>query len=330
VDVVQLLRGLVAATAFAAVGVATITGAASSASSDAREPLLAAEPCGTLTGTPAYTHVVILMDENVSYATLTTSAQATYLHTLASQCGSETFMHAATHPSQPNYMALASGQATGVGVKPAIDNIFHQVQIAGLTWKSYEESMPKVCASNSGFYKSGHNPAFWYTDLRSPTNTCALFDVPLSPALDDDIANDALPTLSWITPNVCNDMHGLAGCSTPNSERIAAGDSWLAAMLPRLTAMPSYRLGKTLIVVTWDEGNGKEVNGSDCTAPSVYRTQPSCQIPTYIVSPYVAPGRTDGTDHNLYGLLGDLEDILGLPRLGRAVGQPSLRPGLGF
>jgi hypothetical protein len=41
-------------------------------------------------------------------------------------------------------------------------------------------------------------------------------------------------------------------------------------------------------------------------------------------------GATDSADHNLYGLLGDVEDILGLARLGRAVGQASLRPGLHF
>jgi hypothetical protein len=61
----------------------------------------------------------------------------------------------------------------------------------------------------------------------------------------------------------------------------------------------------------------------------VYRTQRSCQIPTIIVSPYVSAGSTDSADHNLYGLLGDIEDILGYPRLGRAVGQPTLRSGLG-
>jgi len=125
-------------------------------------------------------------------------------------------------------------------------------------------------------------------------------------------------------------MHGLTGCPQPSSQRIAAGDAWLAELLPRLTAMLSYRAGETLIVVTWDEGNGKETNGTDCTLPSAYTTEASCQIPTIVVSPYLSAGSVDNTDHNLYGLLGDVEDILGYPRLGRAVGQPSLRSGLGF
>lgn len=291
-------------------------------------------PCGGLTppanGSPSYSHIVVVMDENVSYATFQKTADAPYLHALASQCGSETFMHAATHPSQPNYMAATSGKATGVGVHTANANIFQQAQAHSDTWKSYEESMPASCAANSGFYKSGHNPAFWYTNLRSPSNTCLLYDVPLAPALDTDIENDSLPSFSWITPNACNDMHGLSSCSQPSSQRIAVGDAWLSDLIPRLTALPSYQAGQTLILVVWDEGNGAGPAGADCTDPAVYSNQPSCRIPTIVVSPYVQPGVTDSGDHNLYALLGDMEDILGYPRLGRAVGQPSMRPGLGF
>jgi len=287
-------------------------------------------PCVGLAGSPDYSHVVVVMDENVSNATFTNSTQAPYLQGLAAQCGSEGLMHSATHPSQSNYMAATSGQATGLGVHTGNDNIFHQAQVQGDTWKSYEESMPKACAGNAGIYKTGHNPPFWYTDLRSPTNTCALDDLALSPALDTDIQNDTLPVLSWITPNACNDMHGFSSCSQPSSQRIAAGDAWLSSLIPSLTAMPSYQAGQTLVAITWDEGDGKEVKNSDCTDPHVYATQGSCQIPTIFVSPYIVAGSADSSDHNLYGLLGDIQDILGYPRLGRAVGQPSLRPGLGF
>lgn len=307
---------------------ASLTGASASV-----RPVAAATsaiPCVGLAGSPAYSRVVIVMDENVSEATLRNSPLAPYLHGLAAQCGSEGLMHAATHPSQPNYMAATSGQATGLGVHTGNDNIFHQAQVHGDSWRSYEESMPRPCAGNSGVYKSGHNPPFWYTDLKSPTNTCALDDLALSPALDTDIQNDTLPTLSWITPNACNDMHGLSACPQPASQRIAVGDAWLSSLIPRLTAMASYQAGQTLIVITWDEGDGKETKGADCTDPKVYAAQGSCQIPTYFVSPYIAAGRTDSSDHNLYGLLGDVQDILGYPRLGRAVGQSSLRPGLGF
>jgi len=296
-----------------------------------------AGPCGSLASAydplipPTYQHVVVIMDENLSYAKWwQNSYQAPYTHGLADACGSETFFHVATHPSQPNYMAATSGIASTLGTKTSADNIFHQAEAAGNSWKSYEESMSANCAGSAGFYKTGHNPAFWYTDLRSPDTGCALHDVPLSPALDNDVASDSLPTFSWITPNLCDDMHWLTGCPESSTLRIATGDAWLADVIPKLTALTSYQSGSTLIVLTWDEGSETSTKGIDCTDPAVYSKQPSCQVPTIIISPYITPGATDATDHNLYGLLGTMQDVLGYPRLNRAVDQTTLRPGLGF
>ncbi|MDQ6936693.1 MAG: alkaline phosphatase family protein [Actinomycetota bacterium] len=228
-------------------------------------------------------------------------------------------------------MAATSGVATALGTKTSNDNIFRQAQAATNSWMSYQESMVSNCAPSAGFYKTGHNPAYWYNDLRTPVNTCATNDLPLSPGLDNAIANDSLPTYSWITPNLCNDMHWLTGCPDANTQRIAAGDQWISSLLPRLTAMPSYLAGNTLIVITWDEGSETSTKGIDCTDPAAYVSHPACQVPTIVVSPYIVPGAIDSSDQNLYSLLGTTEDILSYPRLGRAVtNAQSLRPGLGF
>jgi phospholipase C len=228
-------------------------------------------------------------------------------------------------------MAATSGVASHVGTMVDNDNIFHQLQVAGKSWKAYEESMPSSCLGTStSTYKPGHNPAYYYRNLRSP-NTCATNDVPMSPSLDNDIANDTLPGYSWITPNECHVFYWVSSCSTPQSQRIPQGDAWLKALLPRLTAMPSYQAGKTLIVVTFDEGReSTNTNYVDCTDPAYYAGHADCQIPTVVVSPYIVSGTADGSDQNLYSLLGTTQDVLGLPRLGRAVGAPSMRPGLGF
>jgi phosphatidylinositol-3-phosphatase len=293
-------------------------------------------PCGALTYDPTdlpdYDHVVVLMDENLSYAQLQQSTAAPYLKSLASACGSESNMHAATHPSQPNYMAATSGVATVLGTHTANNNVFHQAQVTGDSWRGYNESMPSACAANTGSaptYKSGHSPAFWYTDLRSPTNTCKRNDLSMT-ALNADIAADTLPTYAWVTPNLCDDMHWAAACGYPQTSRVAVGDAWLSQLVPRLTAMPSYQNGRTLIIVTFDEGGEGGTKGADCTDPDYYPAHPDCKIATVVVSPFITPGATDRTDQNLYSLLATTEDILGYARLGRAVGQPSMRPGLGF
>ncbi len=228
-------------------------------------------------------------------------------------------------------MAATSGLATGVGVMTSNANIFQQLQATGRTWRNYAEGMSTPCQERSTtFYKPGHTPAYWYNNLRTPVNTCATFDVPMSPALDNAITNDNLPSYSWITPNLCHAFYWKDGCPTAKSQRIAEGDKWLSTMIPRLTAMPSYQAGKTVIIVTWDEGNETTSAGIDCTDPTVYSTRSHCSIPTFVLSPYISPGAKDAADHNLYGLLGTTEDVMGLPRLGRAVGQTSMRPGLRF
>jgi hypothetical protein len=125
-------------------------------------------------------------------------------------------------------------------------------------------------------------------------------------------------------------MHWKTTCAQPESQAVHTGDQWLKQVVAQITATPSYQAGHTLIVLTWDEGSGSATKGSDCSLPSVYTKQASCQIPTYVLSPYIVPGARDTSDHNLYGLLATTEDILGYPRLARAVGQTSLRTGLGF
>src|SRR5437868_4070310 len=76
----------------------------------------APDPCGLQRTTPAtYTHVVVLMEENLSYANAIGSTKAPYLNQLAAQCALATNFHNETHGSQPNYMAATSGVATATG-----------------------------------------------------------------------------------------------------------------------------------------------------------------------------------------------------------------------
>jgi hypothetical protein len=274
---------------------------------------------------PTYQHVVVIMDENLSPSQITATT-APYLTSLKSACGREGFMHAATHFSDPNYAAATSGVTTSAGAMTADDNVFHQAQVAGDSWRSYEESMPRACSTSQPPYNTYH----WYSDLRAPTNTCATHDLPLVPALADDLAAHALPTYVWITPNDCHNMHWVSGCSEPKSHALRTGDAWLGQIVPQILASRSYRAGHTLVFITWDEGSGHATKGVDCTDPKVYTAQASCRIPTYVLSAYVRPGSRDTSDQNLYSLLATTEDALGYPRLGRAVGLPSMRRSLGF
>lgn len=307
-------------------------------------------PCGALAHDydpahrPSYDHVVVIMDENLSYGTfLKSGTDMPYLKSLSARCGSEAGMHAATHPSKNNYLAATSGiltDSTG-SMTPyhTADNIFHQMQTAkdpttglsrGLTWANYAESERVPCqGTQHDPYKPGHVPAWYYNDIHK--TTCPTNQVPMDRM---DVRN--LPSYTWISPNECHGVYYVSVCKTlygtTAKQRFRVGDNWLSKMIPSITSTASYQGGRTLIIITFDEGDRTKPHYIDCSDPTVYRDPSNyCTIPTVVVSPYIVPGTVDSSDQNLYTLLGTTEDILHVPRLNRALTHPaSMRPGLGF
>lgn len=321
--------GAVAATSLVLAASTVITLESGSIAQAATPP-----PCGALqlnsNSPPAYNHVVVLMEENLSFSAWNNATSATaYTHRIAAQCASATDFSAATHPSQPNYVAATSGIKVATAlVKVNNENVFHQLDGVGKTWRTYEESMGSNCQkAQTAFYKPGHNPAYWYNDIA--TTTCKTRDVPMT-ALDGDIAADHLPAYSWITPNECHDFYWVSACSTPQSAKVRTGDTWLSTFLPRLLALPSYQSGHTLILITWDEGVEGHTGAVDCADPTYFPTDSSCHIPTIALSAYVTPGTRDTSFESLYSLSGTVQDILAVPRTARAVGAGSLRHGMRF
>ncbi len=275
-------------------------------------------PCGTAATPPAYRHVVWIWMENHSLGNIIgNKSQAPYLNSLAASCGLATDYHSTTHPSLPNYLAATSGIAQGslpattyLDCSPSVichmtvGSIFGQ----GESWKSYEESMPSNCdKSNSGEYKVSHNPAVYYTSLSG----CAGRDVPYA-RLATDLANNALPAFSFITPNLIDDMH---------DGTIAQGNAWLASHLPAILNSKEYQSGTTAVFITWDEGSGG-FPIEDCDNTSV--TDTSCIVPTIIISPSTRADTRSGSFFDHYSLLRTTEQLLGLPSLASASSAPAM------
>ena len=249
------------------------------------------------------THVVWVVMENRSYEQIignTTSAP--YLNGLAQQYGSATNMQAELHPSLPNYIAMTSGSTQGItdDLPPAshpldVENIFHQ--LPGGASRSLEESMPSSCyQTNSSPYVVRHNPEAYYTNLGSD---CAGYDVPLGSAPDLSAA------FTFITPNVCHDMHSNSCPGSTNP--ILQGDQWLQGFVPQLLATPEYQTGSTVVFITWDEGKAT-----------------TNHIPTLVISPTTSHVQSS-TAFTHYSLLRTTEEILGLPLIGGAASAASMR-----
>jgi hypothetical protein len=303
--------------------VALVTLAASFQSLDGRSAAFAAtNPCGLQPAPPTtYRHVVVIMEENLSYKSAIGNANAPYLNMLASGCALATNFHNETHPSQPNYMAATSGFATGVSVHTSNPSIYQQAA----TWNDLEESMGGNCGASAPHYKRGHDPAYWYTPIAS---ACKASDIPMIPS---DAGATTLPTaaFTWITPNQCHNHHWESGCSgqSTGAAFTQAMDTWLSGTIQAIQATADFQAGQTLIFVTFDEGQGG-TNGENCADPA--NTDPSCRVVTIAVAGGVH-AKADPTFYTHYSMLRSAEAALGITTyLGNASTANDMRPGMGF
>jgi hypothetical protein len=231
---------------------------------------------------------MVVIFENEDAENIVGGRAAPYLTSLAQAGAVFTDAHGVSHPSQPNYLALFSGSTQGVGDDSCPQtftgpNLAAQLSAAGKTFVGYSEDLPKAgytgCEARG--YARKHNPWVNFAGLPDSVNQ------PYS-ALPTNFAD--LPTVSVVVPNLCHDMHDCG---------VAAGDSWARAHLAGYVSWAQEH--NSLLVITFDEDNGSEEN----------------HIATILVGPMVAGGSSaQRVDH--YSLLRTLEDMYGLPPLGRA------------
>jgi phosphatidylinositol-3-phosphatase len=278
---------------------------------------------------PVVRHVIVVMLENRSYSQVVGSPAAPYQAKLASACGSATEAFGATHGSAPNYLAASAGQYPPSSLHgcnysacaSGENNIYQQLDGAGLSWKAYEESMPSACDKSSAWpYKIGHNPAIFYTGISSAE--CRADDVPVADltaragAFYDALHSGTLPAVAWVTPNRNND--GEKPC--PASCALRSADTWLRGFLMLVSAAPAYQNGSILVLVPYDEGRGPDNKfGENCAneTADLAGLQPSCHLPLFAVWQYGKPGNV-GTFFTLYSLTRTIEDMFGLACLAHA------------
>ncbi len=214
--------------------------------------------------------VLLVMMENHNWSDIKSSPSAKYIHSLAAM-GAHSEKHKnppQLHPSEPNYLWLEAGDNLGVldDSGPSAhhfattDHLVAQIVKAGLSWKAYQEDITGTeCPIKSvGKYAPKHNPMVFFDDVtdgnKVASQTCIDHERPYA-ELDADLASDKLPNYSFISPNLCNDMHDTCA---PQNDPIKQGDDWLSILVPKVLASKAYADGATLLI-TWDEGQ----NGSD-------------------------------------------------------------------
>jgi hypothetical protein len=265
---------------------------------------------------PRFDHVVVVIMERHSPADIYGGASAPYLNGTVIPQGAK-FTNSKTppgmHPGQPNHLALFAGDNLGVADESCPQSLTgatlaQQLNDAGLSFAHYSEDLPSAgdTSCSSGLYTRAHNPVPDFASLPATMN------LPYSQFLVD-LNNGMLPTVSFVVPNVCNDMYGqpFFGMQCPETftDLVRLGDTWLSNNLPAFFAAPAAR--NSLLIVTWDEGAVSFSIASDA-------------VPTIFAGAHVQRGYTSAAQITHYNVLRTLEDMYKLTALRGAVGASAI------
>lgn len=250
--------------------------------------------------------VFTIVMENKSRSDILGNKDAPFINSLAQQNAVAAGYHDSyVHPSEPNYIWMVAGENFGVldDNDPSshhIDSKSHiadQLELQGLTWKGYMESMGQPCGLTGQYpYEPKHDPFVYFDDVNGwdgstfqPSERCNTHVVDYS-ELDKDLASGNVPKYVFITPNMIDDMH---------DGSVADGDAWLAREIPKILASDAFNNGG-VIFLTWDEGGG----------------YPQADDPPFIViSPHAKRGYTSQTPYDASSYLKTVQKILGLQSL---------------
>ncbi|HEX7245976.1 MAG TPA: alkaline phosphatase family protein [Solirubrobacterales bacterium] len=244
---------------------------------------------------------------------------------------------------QPPNAATQAGCASYDAVSPVTENsggvldgsgcvypvstltLADQLGLGHFTWHAYAQGMsdasgaPANCvhpeeggpsaATAPGGYAASQNPFVYFHSLLD-LGDCTANDVPLE-QLDKDLASaKRTPSYSYLAPTPCES--GAAGqCPAGVPEGPAAADAFLSTWVPKILESPAYKADGVLVVA---------FSALDPTAPGA-GTPDALRTGALLLSPFLAPGSTDGAAYDPYSLLRSVEDLFGLTPLARAGGK---------
>ena len=207
----------------------------------------------------------------------------------------------ADHTFNADADPIAAHRTNNTGSK---DHLVSQMKAANVSWMTYQEGLdPKytgacpIVSSGHTFYAAKHNPFVFFEDISgdppSSNNAECISHTKPYAELRRDINKNLVSSYVFITPNLCNDMHGALGCKTRDT--VKRGDDWLKVELPAITKWANKNHG--VIFITWDEGD--ETN----------------KMPFIAAGFGVKAGYAGNVPYNHGSILKSIEMIFGLPLL---------------
>ncbi len=265
---------------------------------------------GTAAPPHRYDHVVIVIEENESQVRIMGNrVDAPYINELADGGVSFAQFYAITHPSEPNYLHLFSGDNQGVlddgvpaGVPFSTPNLGAALLAAGATFANFSEDLPAIGDATSVFaggYRRKHNP---WTNWQAPVGaaTIPFNQIPAGTNrrfLDFPADFSQLPEVAFVIPTELHNMH---------DGTIRMADDWLRANLGAYARWA--RKNNSLLIITFDE--------DDFTGPN--------RIPVVFYGAGLVPGTVNAATWTLHNLLRTVADMFGAAAPARSAQVPRI------
>jgi phosphatidylinositol-3-phosphatase len=200
---------------------------------------------------PQSKHVVVVMEENQSYATVVGDTNAwPNLNNLIGNGALATNYYANSHPSIGNYFMLTTGQLLTTDDSSTtvwnVDNLARRMLASGVSFKVYAEGITEgYLAGNTGLYVIRHNPFAMLSDVAGNQQVANQCIWPFT-QFAADLADGTLPEFSFIVPDLDDDAHD----GTPQQ-----ADAWLQTnVIARLSNWPAFATGGDgILIVDFDE-----------------------------------------------------------------------------
>jgi hypothetical protein len=211
---------------------------------------------------------------------------------------------AETHPSQPNYLALVSGDTYRVthnhNVNLNARHVGDLLEAKGKSWRIYLEDYPGNCfmGAYAGKYVRKHNPFISFLNIQQDAARCNAHLVG-SDTFQTDAESGNLRDLSFYIPNQSNSGH---------DTDVGYADRWFALTFGPLLQNPKFMQG-LLVIATFDEAKGKGARPN--------------RIYTAFQGDMVKLGSQFPAQASHYSILKMIEDAFDLGNLGRGDARAS-------
>jgi hypothetical protein len=219
-------------------------------------------------------HIVLVVLENHPYSQIINNPDAPFINSISKYGATFNNSHAVHHPSQPNYLALFSGSTQGISDDNdhsfSGDNLARALHRMGKSFAGYAETAsPRK-----------HNP--WESFVGSESYGKPFSQFPTDPG--------RLPNVSFVIPNLENDMH---------DGSVKQADEWLRNNLRNYAKYCATH--KSLLIITFDEDDYQSDN----------------RIFSVLYGSMVRPKHYNQNITH-YSVLRTIEDIEGIPPIGES------------